>query len=310
MKILNKLGLLVILAIAGLFSGCSGSGSGSSGQKPQVELIPARYGCVAVDSKLEDALKNLLSENQFTGMTPCVNGYAAFTHTDLTRDVKTVYKFDGTNFVKAGDTDYLKAGFMNEGRIPVRNLDGSLSVLDADLKKVFDASEVDGVEVASLSSVYSEELLGFILDDKRSGCFDRDGNVAFIIDATESKSGYEGIYFTDGFIYLYYQGGYATFNRKGEMMHNFGKEHPTRKGDSLYAYEKDGNDYVKIQYAPDGKELSRTPDSGGGVLSDEEAMQNAIINAQPFDITALANKYKDQQEGMSVIERENFKFKI
>lgn len=307
MKHFNNLRLLVILAIAGIFSGCSGSGS--SGQEPQVDLIPARYGSVAVDQKLEDALKNLLSENKFTGMTPCVNNYAALSSTDLSREVKTLYKFDGTNFVKVGDTNYLKVGYLNEGRIPVRDLDGNLSVLDADLKEIFNASEVDGVKVASLSCVYSEGLLGFILKDNRSGCFDRDGKVAFIIETTEISPSFRGIYFTDGFIDLYYQGGYATFNRKGELMHQF-SEKITRNGDSLYKYEKDGDAFVKIQYAPDGKELSRTPDSGVGVLSDEEAMQSAIISAKPFDITALANKYKGQREAMSVIQSANLKFKI
>lgn len=315
MKHLPKFALTIAAAtLAAGFTACSsGIGGSASDNSATVELIIGNNEFLSTNQTLSDSLESFLSQNDFTGMSPWVNGYARFTRKENYTKLQSIYKFDGSNFAKITDKDFSTVGFMNEDRIPVLNLDGSRSVLDSDGNEVFNASEVDGVKVSAISCIYSEGLLWFELTNSRLGCFDRDGNVAFLLEPTALDPSIDLPCFVDGFIFMYYCGSNVTINRKGEIMHDFGHDRMlVRVGNKIHeAVRISGDNYETVLFSPEGEETGRQPDDSGRVdYTDENTINESIEQARPFNIKPLIDKYKDNEDALRIIQNMRFQFRI
>lgn len=271
---LRRFPLLTVIATLLL----SAAGCSSSGGKAVVSLMPSErgHGIYCCDTTLAHAVESLPEIREWR-IKPCVNnvlGIEMWNVEDYPSGI-TLFRLEGDALTLLGG-GYDQVGFMNEERIPVVPRGDCPVILDADMNEVFRADEVEGVQVKSVASMYSEGLLWFQLTNRRAGCYDRDGKVAFLLE----DSGFNPVgsthYFVDGEVHVYFRDRYVIINRKGEM------------SDEPEAVEMDEEEL---------KEMGKRRPTEEEIVA--EAAESAIKDCRPFDVAPMLTYYENSYAASS-----------
>jgi hypothetical protein len=161
-------------------------------------------------------------------------------------DVYTLYKAaDKPEAVKDCE-DLYSVGYMREGLIPVAKNGKRISVVDGNGKVQFTLNPIDGEEIVSCASCYSDGMLSITTDLSGSGYVDTKGNVVI----KPSHKYYVALPFSEGKAVVdtetETEQKYYVINKKGEVLYRFHDDY-TLCGD-CYSYGmlavKDGNDRI------------------------------------------------------------------
>lgn len=276
-----------MVAVAMSLPACSGGG----GQLATVDFV-ALDGHSAFTASSEDVTSASLGLSDKDEFSSCVNGiFASEVYNGISK-VTNLYRYrDGK--AELLDSGFVAVGVYNCGLIPTTKPGSPIVVLDGDAKPVFTAGPVNGVQVKRVAAMYAEDLLWFELENKTYGFFDKKGNVAFLFpEGVNFGYGYAGkvdTYFKSGFVFVHGKDGYATYDKDGDLLHQFG-ENCLRNGDEIFMNEKaDGGGYVNKYFDAEGNEL-RSEESTGIESSSEDTNTDDYYRKEcadylyPFDM--------------------------
>lgn len=334
---MNKTTILSIAA--GILLTLLPSCSGKSGDIATVEFIAGENSNgdtirLCADQTTFDKVVEALSakysdqaDKVLIRLRPCVNNLFAYTYPDpnpsdnwTTPYLSDLFEFDNGD-IKQVATGFRATGFLNCGRIPVVRPGEAPSILDADLNEVFKAEEVNGIPVKSVASAYSEGLLWFSLEDGNGGCFDTEGNVAFLLDHQPHMPNIRSDqYFNDGFVFMPYNQTNATIDKTGKVMWTC--EGGLRVGNSIVITTcvdfLEGRINI-TEYSPTGERIReeefREKDADKRTPSDkeiDEAFEMALKTFMPFDIKSIvcvSDEDSIRFDGLSECERAGFLLK-
>jgi len=262
------------------------------------------------------------------GLGPCVNNLFAYSYPDpnpsddlAAHYLSDIFKLNNGD-IKQIATGFRATGFLNCGRIPVVRPGEAPSILDADLNEVFKAEEVNGIPVKSVASAYSEGLLWFSLEDGNGGCFDTEGNVAFLLDHQPLMPSIRSDqYFIDGFVFMLYNQKNATIDKNGNVMWTC--KGGQRVGNSIIVTTcvdfLEGRINI-TEYSPSG-EIIREKEFKGEEPPEEETPTDKMINEafemalnsfSPFDIKSIVSVSDEDSirfDRLSACERAGFLLK-
>lgn len=297
-----------VMASAG-FTSCDKFGGSSA--IDNVDLIPVQISKEKWSFVNEDG--KVMFENEFKNRPSLVyNGVFSV----MEKEKINVYKVNGDKYEVLGDLEGLSAaGYMEDGLIPVCFPTQRIAVYDQSGKKKFDVNPVNGQEVVSVESGYSEGLLYFRTADDKEGYLDKEGKIAV-------KPVYSSCYsFSEGFAVVEKkndndEGEWSVINTKGETAfklkdghkpENFKVDHGyliVRDDDRIVLYDTKGEitklptKYEEVTFT-DGKHLIFREDGEWGVadMEGEVLIRPKYKALEPSNVDPITGKVPGKFDG-------------